>query len=136
MSWTDDIRCLYCDGRLPLYRKITHGQFCSTAHRKAYWQEQERLAVERLHQTHNSLRVYRPAEAVEAILGPSEPPPPEAGALQLWQPQPSVPDRVGVGDVEPLDSGFEMARPWWMPLVNTDQVPTPEFQYVWTLPQP
>jgi hypothetical protein len=70
MSWIDDIRCLYCDGRLPLYRKITNGQFCSTAHRKAYWHEHERLAVERLHQTHDSLRAYRPPGAVEAILGP------------------------------------------------------------------
>src|SRR5690242_3751626 len=59
MSWSDDTRCLYCEGRLPLYRKISHGQFCSSAHRKAYWQEQERLAVERLHQTHDSLRSYR-----------------------------------------------------------------------------
>src|SRR5665213_2979784 len=62
MSWSDDTRCLYCEGRLPLYRKITHGQFCSSAHRKAYWQEHERLAVERLHQTHSSLRSYRSLE--------------------------------------------------------------------------
>jgi hypothetical protein len=61
MSWSDDTRCLYCEGRLPLYRKITHGQFCSSAHRKAYWQEHERLAVERLHQTHSSLRSYHSA---------------------------------------------------------------------------
>src|ERR1035438_240896 len=70
MSWSSDIRCLYCDGRLPLYRKITSGQFCSTAHRKLYWQEQERLGVERLHQTHDSLRDFRPEEGVQAILGP------------------------------------------------------------------
>jgi hypothetical protein len=65
------MRCLHCDGKLPLYRKITHGQFCSGAHRKAYWQEQERLAVERLHQTHSSLKAYRPppASSVESILG-------------------------------------------------------------------
>lgn len=74
MSWSDDIRCLYCDGRLPLYRKITNGQFCSSAHRKAYWQEQERLAVERLHQTHDTLRAYRPFnpltnDDVERIIG-------------------------------------------------------------------
>lgn len=73
MSWSDDMRCLYCDGKLPLYRKITHGQFCSTNHRKAYWQEQERLAVERLHQTHSSLKAMRPAAPVESILGPSVP---------------------------------------------------------------
>ena len=71
MSWSDDMRCLYCDGKLPLYRKITSGQFCSTAHRKSYWQEQERLAVERLHQTHDSLRAYRPVEPIESVLGQS-----------------------------------------------------------------
>src|SRR5271168_3417358 len=69
MSWSSDIRCLYCDGKLPLYRKITNGQFCSTAHRKLYWQEQERLGVERLLQTQDSLRALRPPEGVEAILG-------------------------------------------------------------------
>src|ERR1700733_15276577 len=68
MAWSDDMRCLYCDGKLPLYRKITHGQFCSTTHRKAYWQEQERLAVERLQQTHSSLKAYRPA-SIESIPG-------------------------------------------------------------------
>jgi hypothetical protein len=67
MSWTDDTRCLYCEGRLPLYRKITHGQFCSSAHRKAYWQEHERLAVERLHQTHSSLRSYRSLEVQQEV---------------------------------------------------------------------
>jgi hypothetical protein len=75
MSWSSDIRCLYCDGKLPLFRKITSGQFCSAAHRKSYWQEQERLGVERLHQTHDSLHAFRPAEGIEAILGYSEPPP-------------------------------------------------------------
>ncbi len=68
MSWSDDMRCLFCDGKLPLYRKITNGQFCSAAHGRAYWKEQERLAVERLTQTHDSLRAYRPAGA-DAILG-------------------------------------------------------------------
>ncbi len=69
MAWSDNVRCLYCDGKLPLYRKLTSGQFCSATHRKAYWQDQERLAVERLHQTHDSLRAYRSPEALEAILG-------------------------------------------------------------------
>jgi hypothetical protein len=59
---------LHCDGKLPLYRKITSGQFCSATHRRAYWKEQERLAVERLSQTHDSLRAYRPPGA-DAILG-------------------------------------------------------------------
>src|SRR5271169_1368095 len=115
MSWADDIRCLYCDGRLPLYRKITNGQFCSKAHRQSYWQEQERLAVERLHQTHNSLRAYRPPGAVEAILGDAGAadegdtqfdvaPPAVAGLLQnavLAMPQ-WLPDYVAAIDVAPL----------------------------------
>src|ERR1700690_3184443 len=82
MSWSDDTRCLHCDGKLPLYRKVTSGQFCSAAHRKAYWQEQERLAVERLHQTHNSLRAFRPAVPIEAILGPLEPSPVEETLIE------------------------------------------------------
>jgi hypothetical protein len=66
MSWSDDMRCLHCDGKLPLYRKITNGQFCSAAHRRDYWKEQERLAVERLSQTHDSLRAYHPPAALLA----------------------------------------------------------------------
>src|SRR4051812_31430099 len=69
MSWADDVRCLYCDGRLPLYRKITNGQFCSSGHRKAYWQEQERLAVERLQQTHQSLKPHQPSTESEILRG-------------------------------------------------------------------
>ena len=82
MSWSSDIRCLYCDGKLPLYRKITSGQFCTAGHRKLYWEEQERLGVERLHETHDSLRAFRPKEAVEALLGypPSYPMPEPAKA--------------------------------------------------------
>src|SRR5215470_9298152 len=103
MSWADDIRCLYCDGRLPLYRKITNGQFCSAAHRKAYWVEQERLAVERLHQTHDSLRTYRPVGGnAEAILGPAAEPETEPVPV------------VGMPQVEVEAE----ERPEWMPAVN------------------
>ena len=132
MSWADDIRCLYCDGRLPLYRKITSGQFCSGAHRKAYWQEHERLAVERLHQTHESLRAYRPPGAIEAIFGVAEAadeadlpsfdeaalpsfevaqqvdanPPAIAGFLQnrAWAMPQWLPDYLAAIDVAPIDS--------------------------------
>jgi hypothetical protein len=96
MSWSDDTRCLHCDGKLPLYRKVTSGQFCSAAHRKAYWQEQERLAVERLHQTHDSLRAYRPPEALQtprrepAATPPLEPVPAYAG----YEEGPSVEERA------------------------------------------
>src|SRR5581483_2898203 len=91
--------------------KITNGQFCSTAHRKAYWSEQERLAVERLHQTHDSLRAYRPQGNVEAILGQTEPEPEAqpAPALTLVEmPQPEE-------------------RPWWLPQVNAGQLPVARY---------
>ena len=71
MSWSDDTRCLYCDGKLPLYRKLTNGQFCSTPHQKAYWKEQERLAVEVLHRTHDALMAFRPQGDIELIIGPA-----------------------------------------------------------------
>ena len=112
MSWADDIRCLYCDGRLPLYRKITNGQFCSATHRKAYWQEQERLAVERLHQTHDSLQAYKPRVSVEAILGRTEPLieiPVETPTIQL---------------VEGFEPNVPAERPEWLVFANAGNVPT------------
>ena len=107
MAWSDNVRCLYCDGKLPLYRKITSGQFCSAAHRKSYWQDQERLAVERLHQTHDSLRAYRSPEALEAILGkPAASEPVSIGNYYLA----GQPPEVDLPDVESRLSVEEMAR--------------------------
>lgn len=71
MSWADDTRCLYCDGKLPLFRKLAQGQFCSKQHQEAYWKEQEALAVEVLHRTHDALQAYKPTGSIEDILGPS-----------------------------------------------------------------
>lgn len=79
MSWADDTRCLYCDGKLPLFRKLAQGQFCSKQHQEAYWKEQEALAVEVLHRTHDALQAYKPTGSIDDILGPSpvaSPPPP------------------------------------------------------------
>jgi hypothetical protein len=70
MARADDARCLFCDGKLPLFRKLTNGQFCSKEHQKAYWKEQERLAVEVLHRTHDALMAYKPPGDIELIIGP------------------------------------------------------------------
>src|ERR1019366_5083136 len=102
MAWSDNMRCLYCDGKLPLYRKITSGQFCSAVHRKAYWQEQERLAVERLHQTHDSLRAYRPPEALD-------PPRPEP-ARESWSPAVSAAPLNSAADFHDGPTVEERAR--------------------------
>jgi hypothetical protein len=104
MSWTGDIRCLYCDGKLPLLRKITNGQFCCAAHRKLYWQEQERLGVERLHQTHTSLQAIRPPEGVEAILGVPEQHEESISAAELETIAPPIAGMVGF---------FAMPQPRW-----------------------
>jgi hypothetical protein len=112
MAWSDNVRCLYCDGKLPLYRKITSGQFCSAAHRKSYWQDQERLAVERLHQTHDSLRAYRSPEALEAILGkPAASEPVGVDKYYLSGQPPEVDLReIDLRDLESKLSVEEMAR--------------------------
>jgi len=106
MAWSGNLRCLHCDGKLPLYRKLTSGQFCSKAHSDAYWQEQQRLAVERLHQTHDSLRAYRaPADTLEAILGKpaaSEP----VSSAHYYQ----ADDATTVEPIEPELEVLEMAR--------------------------
>ena len=107
MAWSDNVRCLYCDGKLPLYRKITSGQFCSAAHRKSYWQDQERLAVERLHQTHDSLRAYRSPEALEAILGKPAASEPVSIDTYYLAGEPPEPD---LRDIESRLSVEEMAR--------------------------
>lgn len=71
MSWSDDTRCLFCDGKLPLYRKLAQGQFCSKAHQESYWKEQDQLAVAALHRTHDALHTYKPSVSIESILGPA-----------------------------------------------------------------
>ena len=106
MAWSGNLRCLHCDGKLPLYRKLTSGQFCSKAHSDAYWQEQQRLAVERLHQTHDSLRAYKaPADTLEAILGKpaaSEP----VSSAHYYQ----ADDATAVEPMEPELEVSDMAR--------------------------
>ena len=120
MSWSDDTRCLYCEGRLPLYRKITYGQFCSSAHRKEYWQEQERLAIERLQQTHSSLRSYRP------VSHPDVRPEVPQGVASYPQLEPVTQVRVATHpaleaapELEPAFS-FDVAR---CPIPDLDEAP-------------
>ncbi|MEP6960729.1 MAG: hypothetical protein ABI995_01530 [Acidobacteriota bacterium] len=119
MPWSDDTRCLYCDGKLPLYRKLKKGQFCSPAHQDAYWKEQEQLAVEGLHQTHDALRAYRPAEPIENILGPLPVKPlPVKGSLPDSELSFSQPDwQAAAYDTEPAMAGLlsqqHMSRPVW-----------------------
>jgi hypothetical protein len=144
MSWSSDIRCLYCDGKLPLYRKITSGQFCSAPHRKLYWQEQERLGVERLHQTHDSLRAFRPPEGVEAILGtnyslPEEPAP--SGPIQpTVTPKLDESPSMIASDPFSYESDLAPQTPLWAPQIAADHddapAPMAGFMAVHAMPHP
>jgi hypothetical protein len=64
---------------LPLIRKLTDGQFCSAAHRKAYWEQQQKLGVERLQKT-GTFAIPTQPQAVPATVStlvveaPSRPP--------------------------------------------------------------
>jgi hypothetical protein len=42
------MRCLYCGRRLALLRKLTDGEFCSSAHRQRFLEEEQKLALARL----------------------------------------------------------------------------------------
>ncbi len=75
MPRSSDTRCLYCNGKIPLLQRLKNSQFCSSAHEQTYRNEQQELAIERLHQTHDSLQAYKPPEDVESILGPLSIPP-------------------------------------------------------------
>src|ERR1700678_2365272 len=127
MSWSSDIRCLYCDGKLPLYRKITSGQFCSAAHRKLYWQEQERLGGERPHQPHEGLRGFRPSEGAEAILGypmpqPPAPPPPPSGIIPPTVfPKPVESPSLIAADPFCYESDLSPHTPLWAPQIAVSQ---------------
>ncbi|MEO5923926.1 MAG: hypothetical protein ABIR70_08880 [Bryobacteraceae bacterium] len=114
MSWSDDTRCLFCDGKLPLFRKLAQGQFCSKVHQEAYWKEQDQLAVQVLHRTHDALQAYKPAASIESILGPAatpaaEPKPfsgivPELQRLQSQQAGPPIaPPTAAIVSADPVE---------------------------------
>jgi hypothetical protein len=42
------MKCLYCGKKVPMVKKLTAEEFCTVAHRQAYFAEQEKLAVARL----------------------------------------------------------------------------------------
>ena len=107
MSWSDDIRCLYCDGKLPAYRKLASGQFCSGAHQKAYWKKQEQLAVERLSQTAESLAVALPENPVVPAVGSPDP-----GAKRVEQIVRTAPAKrtEHTEHIEPALAVFDLAQ--------------------------
>ncbi len=129
MSWSDETRCLYCDGKLPLYRKLTNGQFCSTPHQKAYWKEQERLAVEVLHRTHDALMAYRPQGDIDLIIGPT-PARPVAPPVQ----EPIREERIAARTERPVEPFVETAPP--IPYAAPMRDPVPQARMSEPAPPP
>lgn len=105
MSWSDDTRCLFCDGKLPLFRKLAQGQFCSKQHQEAYWKEQDQLAVEVLHRTHDALQAYKSAVPIESILGPTAAPAPAPVPAPLPAPD-VIPELQGLQRQPGLNTGI------------------------------
>jgi len=70
MAWTETSDCLFCGREISILRKIGNGQFCSKAHEEQFKAQQNQLAVEVLHRTHDALKAYRPTgSSIEDILG-------------------------------------------------------------------
>ena len=81
MAWTDTTLCSFCGKEIPIFRKFGNGQFCSKQHAEEYQKQQEMMAVDLLHRTHDALKAYRPVgSSIEDILGTGAakqaPPPP------------------------------------------------------------
>ncbi len=99
MAWTDTTLCSFCGKEIPIFRKFGNGQFCSKQHSEEYQKQQEQMAVDLLHRTHDALKAYRPVgSSIEDILGtgPAKPAaPPPAAPLYVTpapvaaQPQPT-----------------------------------------------
>ena len=59
------MRCQYCGKRLPLFRKLKDGEFCSAAHREQFHAQSDQLAVAALReQRERTMRAARPEPAV------------------------------------------------------------------------
>lgn len=88
------MKCLYCGKKLPMVKKLTAEEFCTVAHRQAYFAEQEKLAVARLVEEQQRSRASRkplprkaPVEA-EAPLSADflgERPSPKRLPRRVWQ---------------------------------------------------
>jgi hypothetical protein len=51
--------CLFCSTKLPLYLKLKSADFCSEAHKRAYYEQQQQLALDRLLETEKILSSAR-----------------------------------------------------------------------------
>lgn len=88
------MKCLYCGKKLPMVKKLTAEEFCTVAHRQAYFAEQEKLAVARLVEEQQRSRASRkplPRKATAEVESPlaadflGERPSPKPMPRRVWQ---------------------------------------------------
>jgi hypothetical protein len=74
------MRCLHCGKKVPFLRRFSNEEFCSDAHRSAFQQQQQQIALSRLQEA--GRRLEPPPQAVVRKSSPGRvPDPPEAGPL-------------------------------------------------------
>ncbi len=61
------MRCQYCGKRLPLFRKLKDGEFCSAAHREQFLAQSDQLAVAALQEQRE--RTMRAVRSVAPVTG-------------------------------------------------------------------
>lgn len=92
------LNCIYCGKKLPMVKKLTSEEFCSVAHRKAYHDEQEQLALARLVEDQQRRKPARKAaiakEKPAAVAAPAqtadflwENVAPRRGTSAVWSPE-------------------------------------------------
>lgn len=74
------MRCLHCGKKVPFLRRFSNEEFCSDAHRSAFQQQQQQIALSRLQEAGRRLEPP-PQPAVRKKSPARVPDPPEAGPL-------------------------------------------------------
>jgi hypothetical protein len=109
MAWTDTTLCSFCGKEIPIFRKFGNGQFCSKQHQEAFQKQQDEMAVDLLHRTHDALKAYRPVgSSIEDILGTGTAKPP---VPQYVAPAPIAPVAVAPVAVEVPEPVYQAPPP-------------------------
>ena len=91
--------------------------------------------MERLHQTHDSLRAFRPPEGAEAILGYPMPeaPPPRGIITPVVSAKPDELTKLAAAELFAYDADIAPQTPLWAPQIAADQeieAPAPEAGFI------
>ena len=119
------MRCLHCGKDIPLFKRLSGGEFCSEAHRRDYHQEYSQLALNRLMQAGPQPSGEKHTVAPLLVPKPAPPTPPLAPAngyapsanktaipLQATTPlQPATPLAARTVDAAPVTHSAALSAP-------------------------